>query len=341
MALVTLWPRLGSSFDGQVPGHGQEHLVVQRLRGVLGERWELQMRVGYYGETDPRWTLHLPAEPDQVVLADDLAVLRASSDRGLRREARAYADGALLWTQDACVGPTTPWLDQSDGLLVEPCSGPVRLRALELASGRVRWESVDAALERWPSSAWAVRAQRGTIEVVVADAVLTIDPADGHVTHLEAESAISVARCGALVASQSSDGRLWLAPDGGAQLEIGRAPAGHVSCATMAPDGALVGWLRVEGHPIAPVARGESLADGIVPAGVEGAVLAVRGIGGAAAHRTWAFTTRGDGPRGVFDRHPCWAALFDPYAGSSVPWIPPHLSFDCETGEPAVDEPRP
>ena len=107
LALVTLWPRLGSSFDGQVPGHGQEHLVVQRLRGVLGERWELQMRVGYDGE-GPRWAVSLPAEPDQVVLADDLAVLRASSDRGPRREAYSYADGALLWTQDACVGPTTP-----------------------------------------------------------------------------------------------------------------------------------------------------------------------------------------------------------------------------------------
>lgn len=344
LALVTIWPRLGSSFDEQLPGGRADHLVVERLRGVFGERWELQMHVGYYGEEGPRWRVPLTALPEDVTLAPELAVLRTpSGDEGRARlEAYAYDDGALLWAEDACGEVTRPWLDEAEGLLLEACSAPARLRAIELGSGRARWEIVDAVLERQPPSAWSVRAAQGPIEVVLADAALRIDPRDGAVIHLEPDGAISIARCGELVTSQSSDGRLHIGTAASTPLEIGRAPRGRVSCASDARGGAIVGWVGLEGPGIAPATRGEALPDGVVPAGVEGAVLAVRGIGGSEARRTWAFATRGDGPRSLSLGPPCRAELFDPWSttvfGMDEPRpAPPRLSFDCETGESAID----
>lgn len=345
LGLVVLSPRLGSSFDEQVPGDRADHIVVERLRGLLGERWELQMQVGYDGEP-PRWRVPMPhgVGPD-VLLASELVVVRLSEGAPdtARLEAYAYDDGERLWSvPDEDGGLVRPWLAEAEGLLLEACSGPTRLRAIELATGRVRWELGEALLAGHPVGGWSVRPQPASLEIVLADAVLAIDAEDGDVTHLEPSGSSSVARCHDLVASQGSDGRLWLSTPGIAPLEIGRAPRGRVSCTSNGRGGALVAWNGVDGAGDPSPERGEPLDDGVVPPAVEGAVLAVRGLGGPDAARSWAFATRGDGPRTVSLGPPCRATFYDPWASNDdtgePPPPPPRLSFDCETGAPAIDD---
>jgi hypothetical protein len=101
-----------------------------------------------------------------------------------------------------------------------------------------------------------------------------------------------------------------------------------------------VGWSGTD--EAASAERGASLTDGVVPAGVAGAVFAVRGLGGPDARRTWSFATLGDGPRAVRLGPPCRAEMHDPWASrgeemGEPPPPPPRISFDCETGAPAVD----
>ena len=286
-----------------------------------------------------------------VVVTDAIGILRTPIDpegSEPRLEAYAYDDGALAWSLSDEHAVGRPWLAEAQGLLLEALSDPPRLRGIELATGRVRWEVTDAALTRAPADGWHVRAQGSTVSVVLADALLLIGVVDGAARHAEPDGSVSVAVCGGSVASLSRAGVLRLASiEGRDTFDVGRAPPGRVSCAVERSGRGLVGWVREAGADGSAPERGDAIDDGVVPPSAVGAVFGVLGVGSDGARRTWAFTTRGDGPRSVlFRAAPVCRAIFrDPYASvvyddSEPAPPPPRVSFDCDSGVVVDDRSR-
>ena len=341
VGLVVFFPRLGSRYDEQIPGRRDDHLVIEEIRGVFGSRLELQLQHEYEQPPVVRWRAPLSRAALEVVLAPSIAILRMPSDPddpSPRLEAYDYDTGVRRW-QVADDGGTRSWLAEEAGLLVEAWSAPTRVRALELATGRVRWDVHDEAFVRASASAWTVRRTPHELQVITADAFLAIALEDGTIRHATPTQARSVAACGSLVASLSLDGSLRIdSIAGGASVEVGRAPSGRVSCAVGTAGRALIGWTRGDdGRPQRP-GRGVPLDDGVVPAIAPGAVFGVRGAGSVEAQRSFAFTTTEEGPLDVSFERVCIATFdgHDPPLPDGVmgepPEPPPEIAFDCETG---------
>ena len=344
VGVVVLSPNLGTDFDEQLPGSRSQHLAVRRLRGLTGTRYELLLLPDYDGGA-PSWRLPLPRGARDVVLTPALAVLRTPRDEAAgapQLEAYTYGSGELVWRlEDDHFLARPPLRVDALGLLLEVRERPMRVRAIELADGRVRWELEDPAIT--PD----LRLERvlGPELLVRSGAqILAISAGEGTRRPLGPPGALSVQVCGELVVSLDGGGALRIGRlEGGESTEVGHAPAGTVSCAT---DGArtLVGWTSATRQSArfehARHRELDLLADGVVLVDAPGAVLAIEGAGTPSARRIWAATTRWGGPSELRLGSPCRLGLEHPGTrgvdiGDEEPVARlPQVLFDCATGAP-------
>jgi len=342
VGVVVLFPNLGTDFDEQLPGSRSEHLAVRRLRGLLGTRYELVLLPDYDGGA-PSWRVPLPGGARDVVLTPALAVLRTPRDEAApasRLEAYDHDSGELVWSLDDDHSLASPPLPiDALGLLLEVREAPMGVRAIELESGRVRWALEDPVI----TPDLGLHSVHGPELLLRAGPhVLAVSAREGTRRSLGPPSALSVHVCGELVVSLDGEGALRVdGLAGGVSTEVGRAPAGTVSCVT---DGVrtLVGWTGASpGAARFERARDgelDPLTDGVVPAGAPGAVLGIESAGTPSARRLWAATTRWGGPSELrlgalcslgleeFRERP--AAIDDEEPVARLP----RVWFDCATG---------
>lgn len=342
VGVVVLFPHLGTEFDEQRPGSRSQHLAVCRLRGLTGARFELQLLPDYDGG-EPVWRVPLPRGARDVLLTPALSVLRTPRDApegGARLEAYDLDSGELVWSlEDDAALPVLPRLVDSLGLLLELREAPLRLRAIEHESGDVRWELEDPAITR---ELWLEGIRGPELLLRTGPNVVAVSALEGTLRPLGAPSALSVDVCGEVVASLDREGALRVGGlANGVSTEVGRAPAGTVSCVSR---GALtlVGWTSAT-----PSASRfdhtrdrelDAITDGVLRPGAPGAVLGIEGAGTPSARRLWVATTRWGGPSELRVEAPCSLGLESPSerreeVDDEEPVARlPRVWFDCATG---------